>query len=139
MLNVDPLNISRSCCSKMPLFSSVAGTGREKGPGGGNERVGLPHLRTSTVGASLGCCGNGMLDTAVDGNFDGMRQRSAHASLLKNNRVTFGVTYIICLVTASESGNDTSRMAPRMWMPLLFAACIRWDTGIRVFLDIPSL
>ena len=85
---MDPLNNSRRCCSKMPLFSSVAGTGRGKGPGGGNERVGHPHLRTSTVGASSGCCGSGMLDTApaeVDGNFDGMRPWSAHASLLKNN------------------------------------------------------
>ena len=81
VLNVDPLNISRRCCSKMPLFSSVAGTGRGKGPDGGKERVGHPHLRTSTVGTSSGRCGSGMLDTApaeVDGNIGGMRPRSAH-------------------------------------------------------------
>ena len=111
VLNVDALNVSRRCCSRMPLFSAVAGTGRGMGPGGGYERTGHPHLRASTVGATSGCCGSEMLDTSsagVDGNFGGMRPRSAHASLLKKNRVTLGVTYIICLVTASESGNDSS-------------------------------
>lgn len=89
------------------------------------------------------CPGSGMLDAAaavvVDGNWGGINPRSEHVSLLKNNLVTLGVTYTICLDLALVSGSEISTMmAPRKCIPLLFAACIRWETGIRFVRDNPS-
>ena len=88
------------------------------------------------------CPGSGMLDAAavvVDGNRGDINPGSEHISLLKNNLLTLGVTYTICLDLALVSGSDIStRMAPRRCIPLLFAACIRWDTGIRCVRDNPS-
>ena len=86
--------------------------------------------------------GSGMLDAAaaeVDGNRGEIIPRSEQASLLRNSRVTLGVTYTFCFDEAPESGSENSnRMAPRMCIPLLFAACIRCDTGIKLAQDNPS-
>ena len=66
--------------------------------------------------------------------------RSEHVSLLKNNLLTLDVTYAICLDLALVSGSEIStRIAPRRCIPLLFVACIRWDTGIRCVRDNPSV
>ncbi len=154
VLNVEALNTVRKCCSKAPLFSSVAGTGRGMGPEGGSERAGHPHERFTLGSGGRSSCdrslawpfpeggvgvlfgesrqgrpGSGMVDAAaadVSGNLAEMMPRSKQASLLRNSLVTLGVTYTICLDVAVESVREnSSRMAPKIWMPLLLAACIR--------------
>ena len=151
VLNVKALNMVRKCCSKAPLFSSVAGTGRGMGPEGGSERAGHPHERFTSGSGGCSSCdgplawllpgggagvlfgeprpGSGMVDAAaadVRGNPAEMMPRSEQAFLLRNSLVTLGVTYTICLDVAVESVRENSRrMAPKIWMPLLLAACIR--------------
>ena len=72
-----------------------------------------------------------MLDAAAAVGVDG--DINPRSELLKNNLVTLGVTYTICLDVVLVSGSENSTMmAPRRCIPLLFAACIHWDTGIGI-------